>query len=67
MCFHFRFKFNPALAANFDARWLPETFLVLLERLLNKTPSMRPTCEKIAEAIRNGKVILLFLFINEDH
>ena len=46
------------MVAKFDARWLPRTFLVLLESLLNKTPSMRPTCERVTEAIRKGKVDL---------
>lgn len=35
---------------------------MLLENLLNKMPGVRPTCERVAEAIRKGKVIILRFF-----
>lgn len=52
----FRFKSNPNLVSGFEARKLPRAFLVLLENLLNKTPSARPSSERVAKAIRDGKV-----------
>ena len=52
----FRFKSNPNLVSAFEARKLPRAFLVLLENLLNKTPSIRPSSERVATAIREGKV-----------
>ena len=54
--FLFRFKSNPNLVSAFEARKLPRAFLVLLENLLNKTPSIRPSSERVATAIREGKV-----------
>jgi hypothetical protein len=51
-----RFKAAPGLVAAFEARRLPRSFLVLLESLLNKTPAARPSCERVAGAIREGKV-----------
>ena len=53
---YFRFKSNPNLVSGFEARKLPRAFLVLLENLLNKTPSARPSSERVAKAIRDGKV-----------
>ena len=47
---------NPNLVSGFEARKLPRAFLVLLENLLNKTPSVRPSSERVATAIRDGKV-----------
>lgn len=51
-----RFKTAPGLVAAFEARRLPRAFLVLLESLLNPTPAARPSCERVAGAIREGKV-----------
>ncbi|KAF8157058.1 kinase-like domain-containing protein [Crassisporium funariophilum] len=50
------FKSNPNLVAGFEARKLPRAFLVLLENLLHKTPVSRPSCERVAAAIRDGKL-----------
>ena len=52
----FIFKSSPNLVSAFEARKLPRAFLVLLENLLNKTPSIRPSSERVATAIREGKV-----------
>ena len=54
--FTYRFKLNPNLVSVFEARRLPRAFLVLFENLLNKTPSIRPSSERVATAIRDGKV-----------
>jgi hypothetical protein len=51
-----RFKSNPNLVSGFEARKLPRAFLVLLENLLNKTPSGRPSSDRVAKAIIDGKV-----------
>ena len=40
----------------FESRRLPQTFLVLLESLLNIVPSSRPSCERVSSAIREGMV-----------
>ena len=56
--FIYRFKSNPNLVSAFEARRLPRAFLVLLENLLNKTPSVRPSSERVATAIRDGKVCI---------
>ena len=53
---YFRFKSNFNLVSGFEARKLPRAFLVLLENLLNKTPLARPSSERVAKAIRDGKV-----------
>ena len=58
----FRFKSNPNLVSGFEARRLPRTFLVLLENLLNKKPSIRPSSERVATAIRDGKVCFCRFF-----
>jgi len=50
------FKSTPNLVAGFEARRLPRAFLVLLENLLHKSPNVRPSCERVASAIREGKV-----------
>ncbi|KAF8815160.1 kinase-like protein [Phlegmacium glaucopus] len=50
------FKSNPNLVSGFEARRLPRAFLVLLENLLHKTPAVRPSSEKVATAIRDGKL-----------
>jgi len=49
------FAFAPALATAFEARRLPHSFLVLLESLLNTTPNVRPSCDRVSTAIREGK------------
>ena len=51
-----RFKTAPGIEAAFKAWRLPQSFLVLLESLLNKTPVARPSCERVAGAIWEGKV-----------
>lgn len=51
-----RFKLNADLVTAFEARRLPRTFLLLLEGLLNKVPSTRPSCERVSVAIKEGKV-----------
>ena len=51
-----RFKGNSTLVSTFEARRLSRAYLVLLENLLHKTPSARPSCERVASAIRDGKV-----------
>jgi hypothetical protein len=57
LCFHLiRFKSNPNLVSGFEARKLPRAYLVLLENLLHKTPAARPSSERVATAIRDGKV-----------
>lgn len=55
-----RFKSNPNLVSGFEARRLPRAFLVLLENLLHKTPASRPSSQRVATAIRDGKVYLIF-------
>ncbi|KAF8067893.1 kinase-like domain-containing protein [Lyophyllum atratum] len=49
------FKSTPGLVTAFEARRLPRSFLVLLESLLNVAPSGRPSCERVASAIKEGK------------
>ena len=46
--------------SGFEARKLPRAFLVLLENLLHKMPSVRPSSERVATAIRDGKVCPFF-------
>ena len=66
--FLFRFKSNPNLVSGFEARKLPRAFLVLLENLLNKTPLVRPSSERVAKAIRDGKVCCCgFFFFHSDN
>ncbi|KAG6905740.1 hypothetical protein DXG01_000989, partial [Tephrocybe rancida] len=50
------FKSTTALVTTFEARHLPRSFLVLLESLLNVSPSSRPSCERVANAIKDGKL-----------
>lgn len=54
-----RFKPTSTLVAAFEARRLPRAYLVLLESLLNVNPSARPTCERVLNAIREGRVRVL--------
>jgi serine/threonine protein kinase len=54
-----RFRSTPALVNIFESRRLPRAFLVLLESLLNVSPSGRPSCERVSSAIRDGRVCLL--------
>jgi hypothetical protein len=51
-----RFKSTSALVTAFEARRLPRSFLVLLESLLNVSPSGRPSCDRVSSAIREGRV-----------
>lgn len=53
---HDRFKSTLTLVTAFEARRLPRAYLVLLESLLNVKPSARPTCERVLNAIREGRV-----------
>ncbi|KAI6127893.1 kinase-like domain-containing protein [Pisolithus croceorrhizus] len=50
------FRSTPSLSAAFESRRLSRAFLILLETLLSITPSSRPSCERIASAIREGRV-----------
>ncbi|KAJ7752461.1 kinase-like protein [Mycena maculata] len=50
------FKSSQTLAVQFEARRLPRAFLVLLEGLLHVVPSGRPSCERVATAIREGRL-----------
>lgn len=54
-----RFKSTSALVTAFEARRLPRAYLVLLESLLHVHPAARPTCERVLNAIREGRVCLL--------
>ncbi|KAA1467177.1 kinase-like protein [Dentipellis sp. KUC8613] len=49
------FKSTRALETAFKSRRLPRAFLILLESLLNTTPSARPSAEKILNALHEGK------------
>ncbi|KAI6021882.1 kinase-like protein [Pisolithus microcarpus] len=49
------FRSTPSLFAAFESRRLSRAFLILLETLLSITPSSRPSCERIASAIREGR------------
>ncbi|KAH7907633.1 kinase-like protein [Hygrophoropsis aurantiaca] len=49
------FRSTPPLTASFEGRRLPRAFLVLLESLLNVTPSGRPSCERVLSALREGR------------
>jgi hypothetical protein len=51
-----RFKSSSALAATFTSRHLPVAYLVLLEGLLHVDPSVRPGCERVLHAFREGRV-----------
>ncbi|KAG6872095.1 hypothetical protein C0995_013019 [Termitomyces sp. Mi166 len=53
---YLRFKSTPAHVTAFEARRLPKSFLVLLESLLNVNPSSRPSCERVTNAIKDGKL-----------
>ncbi|KAI0945315.1 hypothetical protein AcW1_001562 [Taiwanofungus camphoratus] len=50
------FKSSPVMVTAFESRHLPRAYLVLLEGLLNITPSTRPSCERVLSAIREGKL-----------
>ncbi|KAG1893756.1 uncharacterized protein F5891DRAFT_1258306 [Suillus fuscotomentosus] len=50
-----RFRSTSALATSFESRRLPCLFLILLEGLLSINPSLRPSCECIVSAIREGR------------
>lgn len=49
------FRSTSSLSAAFESRRLPRAFLILLETLLSVIPSSRPSCERIAGAIREGR------------
>ncbi|KAK7031305.1 putative serine/threonine-protein kinase iks1 [Paramarasmius palmivorus] len=53
------FKSDQSLATAFEVRRIPKAILVLLESLLNPLSAVRPTCEMVSSAIRQGKYILL--------
>jgi len=48
------FRSNETLQIAFQTRKLPQAYLVLLENLLTPIPTRRPSCERVASAIRNG-------------
>ncbi|KAF5383058.1 hypothetical protein D9615_004945 [Tricholomella constricta] len=50
------FKSTSGLVTAFEARRLPRSFLVLLESLLSVIPSSRPSCERVANAIKEGRL-----------
>ncbi|EIW77275.1 kinase-like protein [Coniophora puteana RWD-64-598 SS2] len=49
------FRSSASMGAAFEARHLPRAFLILLESLLNVNPSLRPSCERVLSAIREGR------------
>lgn len=49
------FRSTSALATTFESRRLPHSFLILLEGLLSINPSLRPSCERIVSAMREGR------------
>ncbi|GBE87646.1 kinase-like domain-containing protein [Sparassis latifolia] len=50
------FKCTSAHVTAFESRRLPRAYLVLLESLLNVTPAMRPSSERVLSAIREGRL-----------
>src|SRR6266404_1375922 len=50
------FKSTARLETLFSSRRLPRSYLVLLESLLNVSPAVRPSCEKVLAALHLGKV-----------
>ena len=56
-----RFKANPDFVLTFEARRISRNFLILLEGLLNKSPNTRPSCERISNAFKEGKVVLIYM------
>jgi hypothetical protein len=52
----FSFKPTAALASAFDARHLTRAYLILLEGLLNVEPNARPSCERVLQAFKEGRV-----------
>ena len=57
------FKSTARLETLFTSRRLPRSYLMLLESLLNVSPTARPTCEKVLAALHLGKVCCLRLII----
>lgn len=49
------FRSTSALATSFESRRLPRSFLILLEGLLSINMSVRPSCERIVSAMREGR------------
>lgn len=49
------FRSTSALATSFESRRLPRSFLILLEGLLSINTSLRPSCERIVSAMREGR------------
>lgn len=49
------FRSTSTLATSFESRRLPRSFLILLEGLLSINPSLRPSCERIVSAMREGR------------
>ena len=60
-----RFKSNPDFVTTFEARRISRNFLILLEGLLNKSPNTRPSCERISNALKEGKVVYLAALISQ--
>lgn len=50
------FKSNPDFVTTFETRRISRNFLILLEGLLNKSPNTRPSCERISNALKEGKL-----------
>ncbi|KAH9831148.1 kinase-like protein [Rhodofomes roseus] len=50
------FKSSGSLMTAFESRRLPRAYLVLLEGLLNISPSIRPSSERVLGAIREGRL-----------
>ncbi|CAK5264077.1 unnamed protein product [Mycena citricolor] len=50
------FQSDNAHTIHFRTRHLPRAFLILLETLLHVKPSNRPSCDRVAFALREGKL-----------
>jgi serine/threonine protein kinase len=49
------FKSTPQLETLFTSRRLPRSYLVLLESILNASPTARPSCEKVLAAFTSAR------------
>ncbi|KAK7683631.1 hypothetical protein QCA50_013469 [Cerrena zonata] len=50
------FRTTPSVRSTFESRRMPQSFLILLERLLHIVPSSRPSAERVLFAIREGQL-----------
>jgi serine/threonine protein kinase len=50
------FKPTPAHGAAFTARRIPKAYLLLLETLLNPVSAFRPSCDRVLQAIWEGRL-----------